>query len=178
MTLHYASCGNRGQMKIQQMAFVLMAITLFFVLVGLFILTYHLSGLKKEATSIGERSALLLVTRLANSPEFSCGRSFGGGKINCVDSDKLMILKDKAGYNGFWGIAEIQVRKIYPAVTEQECSLSNYPNCNKITVYTTNVEKGAPQSNFVTLCRKEISFGTSYDKCELAKILVSYRIVE
>jgi len=71
---------NRGQLKIQQMAFMLMAITLFFVLVGLFVLKINLSELKQSAETLEEKNALLLVTRLANSPEFSCDNSFGSKK--------------------------------------------------------------------------------------------------
>ena len=77
---------KKAQMKIQQTAFVLMAITLFFVLIGIFILVIRFSGLKESATELQEKNAMLLATKLANSPEFSCGEAFGNKKINCVPS--------------------------------------------------------------------------------------------
>jgi hypothetical protein len=40
---------KKGQMKIQQMAFMLMAVTLFFVLVGMFFLIFSFSNLKESA---------------------------------------------------------------------------------------------------------------------------------
>ena len=61
---------KRSQMKIQQTAFMLIAMTLLFVLAGVFFLGFKLSGLKKQALSLEENNALLLVSKLANSPEF------------------------------------------------------------------------------------------------------------
>ena len=88
---------RKAQLKIQQMAFMLMAITLFFALVGMFFLTIQVSRIRESASVLEERNALLLVTKLANSPEFSCGNSFdlSIAGISCVDSDKVMALKNK-----------------------------------------------------------------------------------
>ena len=85
---------NKGQLKIQQMAFMLLAVTLFFVLVGLFVLVFILGGISESAESDCERNALMLVTKLANSPEFFCGDAFGNRMATCVDMDKVMILKE------------------------------------------------------------------------------------
>jgi len=159
-------------MKIQQMAFMLVAVTLLFVLVGIFFLVFSLSGLKEDATALEEKNAKLLVSKLANSPEFSCGRVYGN-KVNCVDADKIMILKDKSGrYSGFWGVADIQIRKIQEE-SEIVCTNSNYPNCNLINL-NLNQDADFSVSNFVSLCRKDVSEGEVYDKCELAKLIVSY----
>ena len=87
---------NKAQLKIQQMAFMLIAFTLFFALVGMFFLTIQFQKIKESAGILEETNALLLVTKLANSPEFSCGKSFGTGKVNCVDSDKVMALRNNA----------------------------------------------------------------------------------
>jgi len=73
---------KQGQMKIQQMAIMLLAVTLFFILVSIFILTFRLAGLKESSVLLEEKNAQLLVAKLANSPEFSCGNAFGTGKIN------------------------------------------------------------------------------------------------
>ena len=166
-----------GQLKIQQMAFMLMAVTLFFVLVGIFVLVVKFSGLKESATELEEKNAMLLVTKLANSPEFSCGEGFGTNRINCVDADKVMVLKENIGkYNDFWGVSNIEIRKIYPKTdSEIRCNLRNYPNCNVIRMRSKEIS-GTDLSNFVSLCRKESFEGEIYDKCELAKIMVSYEV--
>jgi len=156
-----------------------MAVTLFFVLVGMFVLVFMFSGLKESATELKERNAMLLVTKLANSPEFSCGESFGSNRINYIDADKVMILRENINkYTDFWDVSNIEIRKIYPK-TESEiiCNLGNYPNCNVIRVRLKNVA-GTDLSNFVSLCRKESSEGEVYDKCELARLIISYEVVE
>jgi len=166
---------KRGQLKIQQMAFMLMAITLFFVLVAMYVLVIKFSGLKESATELEEKNAMLLVTKLANSPEFSCGAAFGSNRINCVDADKAMMLKENMyKYINFWGVSNIEIRKIYPrADSDVICNLGNYPDCNIIKMLPKEIT-GYDMSNFISLCRKEFSGDEVYDKCELAKIMVSY----
>ena len=164
---------NRGQLKIQQMAFMLIAVTLFFVLVGMFVLSIQLSGLKSSAAVLEEKNAMLLVTKLANSPEFSCGEAFKNKRTNCIDSDKVLILKENINkYDNFWGVENIEIRKIYPISEDKECTLDTYPDCNIIKIREGKITSEV--SNFVSLCRKESIEGEVYDKCELAKLIVSY----
>lgn len=164
--------GNLAQLKIQQMAFMLMAITLFFVLAGMFILVISTSNLRETALALEEKNAMLLVSKLANSPEFSCGESFGSNKINCVDADKMMMLKEHiVSYAKFWGVSNIEVRKT--GGNEVMCSLGNYPNCDIIKLRSTNMT--SEYSNFVSLCWKDTFEGQLYDKCQVAKLMVWVR---
>ena len=160
-------------MKIQQMAFMIMAVTIFFVLVGLFVLSIQLSGLKESANEIKERKAVTLAMKLANSPEFSCGQSFGSSRTSCVDADKVMALKmNSEKYENFWGIEEIEIRKIYPESEEDiNCNLANYPNCNLIKMFSEEIP-GSGTKNFISLCRKEKLEGDIYNKCDLAIITI------
>ncbi|MFH1311293.1 MAG: hypothetical protein ABIH65_02715 [Nanoarchaeota archaeon] len=163
---------KKAQMKIQQMAFMLIAVTLFFVLVGMFFVMIVFSNVNKTAGLLEEENAILLVTKLANSPEFSCEYAFGGQKISCVDSDKVMALKNNINkYSGFWGVSGIEIRKIYPESSRIECTSENYPNCDEIRIIKNS---GTGVSNFVALCRKENIDNVIKDKCELAKIIVYY----
>lgn len=161
-----------AQMKIQQMAFMLMAITLFFVLVGIFVIVIRFSGLKEASQTLESENAMLLVSKLANSPEFSCGNAFGA-LSNCIDADKVMILKDNEEYKSFFGVAEIEVRKIYPDNGDTICNNENYEDCGIIKVLDRNVKTLASSSNFVSLCRKETDETGIYDKCVLAKLIVT-----
>lgn len=165
---------KNAQMKIQQMAFMLMAVTLFFVMVGMFVLVFWVSGLKESASLLEEKNAMLLVTKLANSPEFSCGSAFGSDRINCVDEDKVMMLKENIEkYSDFWSVAEIKIRRIYPNNGDIVCNTANYDDCGVIEVFSKNVDSQAPVSNFVSLCRKDSYNDEVYDKCELAMLIVS-----
>ena len=168
---------KRAQMKTQQMAFMLIAVTIFFVMAGMFILMIRFSSLKDDAKLLEEKNALLLASKVADSPEFSCGNAFGSARSNCIDTDKAMALKGRLGdYSGFWGIDGLEIWRIYPESvgTEIECSLENYPECGKITIL--DFKKGTGISNFVSLCRKELeeNSGSIYDKCELGRIIVVY----
>ena len=164
---------RKAQMKIQQMAFMLIAVTLFFMLVGIFVFVIRFSNLKQSSIILEEENAVLLVTKLANSPEFACGASFGSSRLSCIDADKIMILKEHISeYLGFWGIAEIEIRKIDPD-SGVECNSENYPDCGIIKVYSKNVNKLPASSNFVALCRKESSDTGVYDKCEIARLMIS-----
>lgn len=166
---------KKAQLKIQQMAFMLLAVTLFFVLVGIFVLTFKFAGLKDTATGLEEENAIKLVAKLANSPEFSCGESFGSTRINCIDADKAMALKENAEkYSKFWGVSNIEIRRIYPDTnSEIICDQSNYPNCNIIRIKQEDVS-GFEVSNFVSLCRKDVFEEIIYDRCEIGKIIISY----
>lgn len=163
-----------GQIKIQQMAFMLIAVTIFFALVGMFVLIFQFSNMKSEANKLREQNAMLLATKVANSPEFSCGSSFGTSKIGCVDTDKVIALKTKRErYENFWGTnTNIVIQKIYPRETNVECTLGNYPECSSINILGGDIS-GA-YSNLVILCRKEISNGETYNQCDLGRIIVSY----
>ncbi len=169
---------NFGQFKIQQMAFMLIAVTIFFAIVGMLALTIRLSGLKGKAELLQEENSKLLVTKLSNSPEFSCGEAFGTRKTNCVDMDKVMMLKENLqDYDKFWGELNIEIRIICPKQTREiPCTLENYPDCNYIQLGEGDIS--GDFSNFVAFCRKERNGNQIENKCELAKIFVNYEDVE
>lgn len=166
---------KRGQFKIQQMAFMLIAVVLFFALVGIFVLAFRLSTIKETANLLEEKNAMLLVAKLANSPEFSCQNAFGETGVNCIDLDKVMVLKqDISRYRDFWGVSNIEIRKILDSEREVSCSLTNYPNCNVVRLIQ-NSSQGYDYSNFVSLCWKEGSEGNLYNKCEIARLTIRYK---
>jgi len=169
----------KGQINIQQMAFLLIAVMMFFGLIGLLFFSLKLSDLKESANLVREKKAMLLITKLANSPEFSCGYSFGESKTSCIDSDKIMGLKNLSSkYENFWGVSKIEVVKIFPLYDENtECDFLNYPNCKRITIFSEK-DTGNIVSNFIALCRKEFYGKNIYNKCELAKIYISYDEVD
>lgn len=166
---------KKAQMKIQQMAFMLIAVTLFFAIAGLFILVINFSGIKQSANLINEENALTLVSKIADSPEFSCGNAFNLALTNCIDTDKVMALESHIqDYSNFWGISGLQIVWVYPDNnTNIECATGNYPECGKITLIPTKTGTGIP--NFVSLCRKEIDNNSiPYNQCDLGKIIVTY----
>ncbi len=166
---------KKAQMKIQQMAFMLIAVTIFFVLAGMFALVIIFSQIRAGAELVEDREAHALVSRLANSPEFSCV----GQKENCVDFDKLMtfvVFEHNKAYSRFWGFSSIEIEKVYPA-QEGICDDHNYPNCGKIIVLgSPDRDIGLSSESFVSLCRTETTGRTSpQEVCEIARLKVYYR---
>lgn len=170
--------GKLGQMKIQQMAFMLIALTLFFILAGMFLLSISLSSLNETKERLNEENAMLLALSLSSYPEFSCGASFGGDKNFCIDADKFMAFKKVAekDYQKFWKISSIEIRKIYNE-SSVVCTESNYPNCGILRVFSTT-GIGSDKSAFITLCHKEHYTSSFYNKCEIAKLIVRFEDVE
>lgn len=181
---------KRAQLKIQQMAFMLLALTLFFALIAMFFVGIKMSGLKERRTDLAKENAMLLSTRIANSPEFACGSSFGGTKLSCVDADKFLVLKESPDLiekykqvsgnseDTFWGSeANIVIRKIYPKseYNNIECNLANYPNCGILNLFEKEIN--SEYSTNVLLCRKEQSLDSDdyYNKCEIAKLMVTFK---
>lgn len=170
---------KKAQLKIQEMAFMLVAVALFFVLVGLFVLSVVYSNLQEEATRIAEARTLSSITNLADSPEFSCV----GSKSNCVDADKLIALINyelsKRNYENFWPFTSLKVVKMSAFdKTEEEmvrCSFANYPDCDLFVVYDKSLENERAVSSYVALCRKEYE-NAPYDKCEIAKLIAGSEI--
>lgn len=162
-------------MKIQQMVFMILGITLFLVLVGMIVLSTSLSGLKQQSTVLQQQNAQLLVSRIADSPEFSCGSSFGTSMSSCIDLDKVMALKDHINdYGGdFWGVSGIEILETYPKNPGIECTAKNFPNCGKITLI--NSTQGTGVSNFVSLCEFESVGGSPYPKCSMGEVIVTYK---
>jgi hypothetical protein len=168
-----------GQMKIQQMSFMLIAVFLFFALVGMMVLTVSMNKRYTEALLLEEKNAVLLASKIANSPEFSCGGAYGTEKTDCIDLDKVMVLKDEdriKNYKDFWGVSDIEIKKIYPEPKIViECTKENYPACNLIKVTNSGSEEGVARQNFVALCRKEKYKEEIVNKCELGIIMIKYQ---
>lgn len=161
---------KKGQMKIQEMAFVLLAIIIFFAMVTLVYFSIRLSSLREDVSLQREQTARETVRKLSDIPEFSWAECSG-----CIDADKVFILKDRLSYKIFWDIDYLMVEKIYPNSTQRECNKANYPDCTTITLVNNTKNFGIPTSAFISLCRFESSGG--YMKCELGRIHASAKAI-
>lgn len=162
---------KRSQFKIQQMAFMLLAVFLFFILVSLFWLAVQYRNLNKQASLLEEEKAMILSEFLSGSSEFSCSSEMGG---YCIDTDKLMVLINKTVYRELWPVSFIRVRKVHPVEGEKdvECNKVSYPNCNIYKVF--GYDDGTGKGSFIALCRHEQVDGYFLRKCELGKMIVGY----
>ena len=171
------SCLKKAELRIQEMAFMLLAVFLFFVLIGLFILTIVYTNIHDTASQIAEDRTLSSLTSLADTPEMSCV----GSKSNCIDGDKLINLVGKDIYGEFWPYSSLKVIKFSGFNKNEkeiiECKKENYPECDVFYIYDKKVKNERAISSFATMCRKEFENDYTYDKCEIVKIIAGTKLV-
>ncbi len=167
---------KKGQLKIQEMAFMLVAVVLFFGLVVLFVLTVVYKNIYNQVNIINQEKTLTSLINLADSPEFRCVTT----KSNCVDGDKVISLMNRSFYSNFWQFSSLSIIKSSAfAKNESEmikCNWANYPDCDLIVIYDKKVKNERAISSYVAFCRKEYEkvdtyTGYTYDKCEIAKLI-------
>ena len=161
---------KKGQMKVQEMAFVLLAIILFFAMVSIVYFSIRLSSLRGDVTAQREQAAKETVRKLSDIPEFSWADC-----SNCIDVDKVFMLKGRASYKNLWDVDYLSIEKVYPNATNRECNNANYPDCTTITLVNKTVYSGISTSAYVALCRFEPQ--GDYTKCEIGKIHASAKAI-
>ena len=153
-------------MKIQQMVFMLVALTMLFVLVALFFIVFKVTKLQKDVVELRRDQAAGLVSKIASTPEFIFENT-----PNAIDADKLMMLQGNRQYEDYFAnIDGIIVQKIYPSGNVVEGTRSNYPNCNQIKLFTQS--SSAPDSSYVAWCSKQSIAGVAYNKCDIALLMI------
>lgn len=160
---------SKGQIKIQQMAFVILGFVIFFGLVVMLFISFNLSSLRGDAERIKAEGALQTVQSMTGSPELAW--TLEDCSV-CADRDKAMALKNNSAYSTFWddSIGLVQIKQIVPAVQDRECTLDNYPDCSTITIFKSD-SFYTTQETFIALCR----FDGVEKRCDLGKILLGVK---
>ncbi|MEK6926834.1 MAG: hypothetical protein AABX11_00225 [Nanoarchaeota archaeon] len=161
----------KGQLKIQEMAFVLVAVIIFFALVLLLYLSIRTASLQKDAQLILEDNARALLASVSRYPELAWSDC-----DNCIDLDKAIAFKDRmnsSSYANKWEVDYLMIERIYPSQSDKECKIGGYPSCSKLTLINATKDFGAVSGTFVSLCRwDDIQV---INVCELGKIYASGR---
>ena len=169
---------KKGQLRIQEMAFMILGVFLFFSLVGIFAFTLVYTNVGDSARQIAEDRTLSSVTSLADTPEMSCVAS----KSNCIDGDKLVNLIGKDIYGNLWPYSSLKVIKFSGFNKAEEdfiiCTKANYPDCDVFNIYDKKVDNERAISTFVALCNKELESSYTYDKCQTAKIIAGTKLIQ
>ena len=160
------SKNKKAQLKIQQMAFVLIAIIIFFALVALVYFSVKVNSIKKEAGNLEGDKAKKLVQRLSGVAELKWSKDCS----NCIDLDKAMVLKNRSVYSQFFGVDYLALEVLYPEKSKKECTIGNYPDCNIITLVK-DKEFDTASRAYVALCRWDQN--SDSEKCELGAIYAS-----
>jgi ABC-type sugar transport system permease subunit len=167
---------KKSQLKIQEMSFMILALVLLFIIVGLFFIMMVYSSLYKSANLAAKNRVVLGISNLAGSPEFTCGES------NCIDEDKLMALtwSNITNYRNFWTFDSLRIVKssgFNKSKTELiKCTLGNYPNCDFFELYDKKSTSYSEEYTFSALCRKEKESTYIYERCDIAKIYAKVKL--
>lgn len=160
---------SKGQFKIQQMVFIIVAIIILFGIVSVFFVNIRFGSLKSNVEDLRKEAVLTQVRKIAATPEFSWIQS--DDCSSCVDLDKVFLLKDRNSYNGFWGdVSLLKISRVYPLYDTKECTKDNYPRCNEVTIVNKNNFEA--YESFVSLCRFDETLKQT--KCELGKIIMGF----
>lgn len=155
---------KKAQFKIQEMAFVLVAVIVLFAFVMIFFSRFQLSLIQKSAEEIRREEAINMLHTLAAMPELKCS---SGGEINCIDISKLQgFLKVRSNYYGMWKnayLSKIEIQEFYPEGESYELySAPEEPEQGYIAY-----------STYIPLCKQE-----KYEmNCVIGKITVSSKAI-
>jgi hypothetical protein len=159
----------KSQLKIQEMAFMLMAVVIFIILAGLFFFSFEYRQMFKEANTLSKEKAISTISNLASLPELNFGQT------RCIDSDKLLALVNNERYKSFLPLTSLSLIKIGEK-NQTKCSIESYPNCNYYEIYSSSLDQEMV-STFTCICRKErAESGYDYNTCELAKIIAGSEV--
>lgn len=148
---------KKGQLKIQEMAFVLVAVVFLFSLVFLFFARFQSNQLSGQAEALREYRSISMLRSVAGMPELQCALQ-GQGVSVCIDKDKLAALSEnemlKQKYAELWknsNIAGISIDEVYPSDDEY-------------IIYSASSNNTITYSTYIPLC--------SHGGCTIAMIKI------
>jgi hypothetical protein len=162
----------RAQFKIQQMAFMIVAVFIFFILVGLFFVQFGLEDLRTTAADLERKQAIEALQAWSEFPEFSCSDR----SSYCIDEDKLSVLAGRNYsqlYSSFWPVASIRVYKINS--NSSELVICPQPNCNYYEVYDSGQTDRVEYSSYVSICRLSKVESRVMKECEMGKLALGIK---
>ncbi len=165
---------KRAQFKIQQMAFMIVFVVIFFVLVGLFILQISMGDLRFSAQNLEREQVMSALVSWSELPELSCSDK----SSNCVDEDKLYIMGSpnfNTIYSSFWPVASINIYKV--DVDSGVNSLIDCPReeCNRYPVFNSGQWGVVEHASYVAICRETRREDDVFSECELGKISIGIK---
>jgi hypothetical protein len=129
---------KKAQMKIQQMAFMLVAVMIFFAMVAIIYFTIVYSRLQDTAADLQEEEAKELARQMAGTPELMFSKK-AFPESSSVDMAKALFLKQHGSYKkGYWNLDYLAIERVYPKPDpiEKECKPdgTNIATCRYLTL--------------------------------------------
>ncbi len=162
---------KKGDLQIQQMAFMLLFVFIFFTMAGLFFVMFYSKDMKANYESGQVDLAISSLETLANMPELNCDSQTSF----CLDEDKLFVFASNADrYASFWPVAYVKVRKLYPTSAAQiRCPAAN---CTYYEIYNSNQTDIIGRDTFVSICKKVKKPQGIETVCSIGKLDVGVKL--
>ncbi len=159
-TQHFAPYSKKAQLKIQQMAFVLVMLMIFFGIIALIFFTIWSADIGASAKERQEEEAFQIALALAGAPEFAF--TSASDCSSCIDFEKIASL-DQTVYSSLWNLDYLAVEIVYP--------VPGLGETKNITIIPRKPNMGSTSKAFVSLVRRDPT--THNFKYEIGKIIVS-----
>ncbi|MBU0761012.1 MAG: hypothetical protein KJ600_01340 [Nanoarchaeota archaeon] len=118
-----AGYSKKGQLKIQQTAFMLVGLFIFFAMVAIVYFTISMKSLEGRAEDLREEEAKELARQLSGTPELAF--TAGSGCSSCIDYDKARELSESLAYKKFWNLDYLVIERISPEPREDLVIIGN-----------------------------------------------------
>lgn len=178
---------TKAQLQLQEMAFVLVGLILFFALLLLFFAVFQQARIKSLAEEIRREETIAKLHSIANMPEFSCREAF------CVSEESLLAFKNlddvqKQKYYKMWDEAKIvlikfervfqgQIDMAQPTSPRSCDNINVLPNCDYHIIYNKTLEKNyEAHSTFIPMCYIANEKGIPISYCNIGKIIVGFEL--
>ncbi len=167
------NCSKKAQMKIQQMAFMLVAVMIFFAMVAIVYFMIVLSRLEGTAADLQEEEAKELARQMAGTPELMFSKlSFPSS--SSVDLHKALSIANDAAYkNKFWNLDYLAIERVYPPPNEELCDPSgiNIATCRYLTIIKNSNDLTGTQTAPIAIVRWDENLGNNGNyRFELGRI--------
>lgn len=151
----------KAQMKIQEMAFVLLALVLLALIGFIFFLRLSQQKFTESAETIKAKTTISLLERIASLPELECPR-----QPLCIDEDKanMFIQQSDKLSQLFQGLTKVRIKRIYPSGPD-------------LILYDTG-QGNSSYSTFISLCKYNLATTPLSYNCNMALIVASQGTVQ
>ena len=167
---------KKAQFQIQQMAFMIVALLIFFTIAGIFVLNLSFKGLREGAQDLKTQKAISFLSTLPSMTEFI----FEDSCTNCIDKDKLRVFNFFSDeYNKFFPLDSLKVIKVYPK-TELITPDGDIPCPSNDCFLLFNSTNSSLQefATFVSVCEKSKFSGRISKNCEIWKLVAGVELLE
>ena len=165
---------KKGQLQIQQLAFLVVAIFLFFIIVGLFFLNVSMGGIKASAQDLKTQKAISFLSTIPSMTEFNADCA------NCVDKDKLKaFVYFSKEYKQFFPLDSLRAIRMYPK--PENFSLSDElicPSSECMILFNSTTSEITEYSIFIPVCEISKRTGVLITDCELWKLIGGVEFIE